>query len=187
MKRWAALGLSLVLLVGLAGIGGCYKETPPASPVKVELSIANAPALGRTAELTCIVTSHYDAMNVTAEIILPDAFELVSGNLSWKGDIASNGQGKFKFMIKSVKIGNWAIEARAGYLPRGPGGGWYGDTDYIYISVSEDSAQVSEKPLVKEPPVFAERLDPSKIPSMIELPLSRELFHLLSCHRQKRR
>lgn len=67
---------------------------PP--PLEVELSISNAPALNETAELTCVVTSVRDAKNTTARIELPEGFILVSGNLTWEGDIIVPEEEKLK-------------------------------------------------------------------------------------------
>jgi hypothetical protein len=141
--------------------------TAPSSPIGVDLSISNAPALNATAEITCTITSVFDAPNTSAQIILPDGFKLVSGELSWQGDIAPNGQESFKFTIKSVKTGNWTIEAKAGYLFGEDG--WYGNIDDLYISVSEETALVSKTPFLSGN-TGMRRLDDSQIPSMVELP-----------------
>jgi len=149
MKTGARAVISLVLLVGLVGIGGCAGEenttapSLPSIPMEVNLSLSNAPALNETAELTCTITSTSDfgAPNTTAQITLPEGFELISGNLSWHGDIVANGQESFNIVIKSVKTGIWTITASAGYpIPDG----WYGDEDHLYISVSEGTALVSK-------------------------------------------
>jgi len=84
------------------------------------------------------------AANTSAQITLPDGFELVSGDLSWQGDIAPDGQESFNFSIRTVETGNWTIEADAGYFITEDS--WYGSVDYIYISVSEETAWVSKTP-----------------------------------------
>ena len=151
---------------------GVPEESPPfppipSIPIEVHLSISNAPALNETAEITCTITSVFAAPNTSAQIILPDGFKLVSGELSWQGDIAPNGQESFKFTIKSVKTGNWTIEAKAGYLFGEDG--WYGNIDDLYISVSEETALVSGTPFLSGD-TGMRRLDDSQIPSMAELP-----------------
>jgi hypothetical protein len=151
---------------------GVLEESPPfppipSLPIGVDLSISNAPALNETAEITCTITSVFDAPNTSAQIILPDGFELVSGELSWQGDIAPNGQESFKFTIKSVKTGNWTIKAKAGYLFGEDG--WYGNLDYLYISVSEETALVSKTPFLSGD-TGERRLDDSEIPNLAELP-----------------
>jgi len=140
MKTGAWAVISLVLLVGLAGIGGCAGGRNTSVPIEVNLSISNAPALNKTAELTCTITSSIDAPNTTAQITLPAGFMLASGNLSWHGDIVGNAQESFSVVIKSVEIGNWTIEASAGYpVP----GGWNGDEDRLYILVYNETPPAS--------------------------------------------
>ena len=120
-------------------------QSVPSTGMEVNLSISNAPALNETAELTCTITSIYDAYNNTAQIELPAGLVLVSGNLSWTGDIIVpeeekrkhprpplNGSGpewdrlweeyeypksrvEFSAIVKSVEVGNWTITATAGY------------------------------------------------------------------------
>ena len=115
----------------------------PSSPMKVELSVSNAPALNEIVELTCSITSVSDAPNTTAQIVLAESFELVGGNLSWNGDMIvpeeekrkhprpnrsdpeydrlceeyeyPKGKAEFGVLIKSVEVGNWTITATAGY------------------------------------------------------------------------
>ena len=140
MKLWAWAVISLVLLVSLAGIGGCSGKGNTSVPMEVNLSLSYVPALNKTAELTCTITSSIDAPNTTAQITLPAGLELVSGNLSWHGDIVANGQESFSVVIESVEIGNWTIEASARYpVP----GGWNGDEDRLYILVYDESPPAS--------------------------------------------
>jgi len=149
MKTGARAVISLFLLVILVGTGGyAGKENTtvlsmPSVPMEVNLSISSAPALNETAQLICTITSVVDAPNTTAQITLPEGFELISGNLSWHGDIVANGQESFNVVIKSVKTGIWTIEAGAGYpiIPYD----WCGASDYLFISVSEDTALVSKE------------------------------------------
>jgi hypothetical protein len=172
MKSWLTIALASVLLASLAGIWGFSESvtTPPASPMKVDLSISNAPALGETAELTCTITSHYDAPNVTAEIILDSGLELVAGDLVWEGDLAVDTPIQFKATIKSIKIGDWGIEAKALYLPYE--GACYVGVDYLYISVFQDSATVSHRRPESEVPQLERKLDPAEIsdfgPSLVD-------------------
>jgi hypothetical protein len=146
MKTEARAVISLVLLIGLAGIGGCggeeYLSNTNTNMMGVNLSISNAPALNETAQLTFTITSTsvFGAPNTTAQITLPAGFELISGNLSWHGDIPPDGEESFNLTIKSVKIGNWTIEAKAGYpVPDG----WYGDEDRLYILVYDETPPAS--------------------------------------------
>ena len=115
----------------------------PSVPISVRLYLSYAPWLNRVAELTCSVTVIFQASNLSVEITLPEGIALVSGDLSWRGDLPEKGKIDLKAVIKAVKIGNWTIEAKAG-CPIGEG--WYSDVARIYLSVSENSAYISSNP-----------------------------------------
>lgn len=119
-------------------------EEAPSSPIDLEMSLSSAPSLDQSAELTCIVTSVFDAPNATILVTLPEGFILVSGDLSWRGNISENGKIEINAGIKAVRVGNWTIKATAGYPFAGDS--WYGDVDSVYVSVSETSAYISETP-----------------------------------------
>ena len=147
MKTWVAVALTLVLLTSLAGVGGCGANgnSAPAPPVTVDLSFPDgAPPLGQTAELICKVESHIlDIKDMSIEIRLPEALELVSGDLSWIGNISEGDEVEvISAVVKSVKTGNWTIEI-SGYLDPEEHGGTeiHGSGPAIYVSISEDSAQ----------------------------------------------
>jgi len=86
----------------------------------------------------------WDAPATNAQILLPEGFELIEGNLEWKGDVIRGTPVEMKVNVRAAKEGDWKIEARAGYSPGE--GGYYVGSDTLYISVSEDSATVSDRP-----------------------------------------
>ena len=153
MTRRALIIISSVLLVGLAGMGGCTRsttETSPAPPFTTEVSFPHgAPPLNQTAELVCAVSADsINVRNMSLEISLPEGFELVSGDLSWTGDITKGSKIEVvKAIIRSINTGNWAIEI-TGYLnPEENGGiGMSGSGPICYVSVSEDSAEWGKYP-----------------------------------------
>jgi hypothetical protein len=119
---------------------------PPAEPITVELSFPNgAPPLNAEAEMNCIVKAPAISLkNMSVEIRLPEAFELVGGSLSWVGDINRGDEVEvISAVVKAIKTGNWAIELRRSIDPEEQGGfSMYPDwQDAIYVSVSEDSAE----------------------------------------------
>jgi hypothetical protein len=135
----------------------------PRSPMNVNLSLSNAPPLNQTAKLTCAVSSIEDAPNTTAEIVLPEGFELINGDIIWNGNIPRDGEIEFNVTIKSIKNGNWTIEASAKCMISHDS--WFENGDRIYIFVSEDKASISD-----EPPILPEcsgmgiKLNESEIP-----------------------
>ena len=161
-------------------------QSVPSTGMEVNLSISNAPALNETAELTCTITSISDAYNTTAQIELPAGLVLVSGNLSWTGDIIvpeeekrkhprpslgspawekyeyPKGKAEFSVLVKSAEVGNWTIAATAGYnvfTQEGIQYGRLGDSDYIYVAVREDTAWISETLFATEGPAPARQLN----------------------------
>lgn len=118
-------------------------ESAPASWVKVMLSLSELPLLGKPVEVTATFSIreqlNRDLPNSAIEIILPDGFEFVSGDLKQIVDIMRGTDIRLKATIKSVKTGKWEISARA-LSTRGQGGG-----AVLYTTISEDSATVSDK------------------------------------------
>jgi hypothetical protein len=102
----------------------------------------------------------FDAENVTAQIILPEGFELVSGQREWHGDVLRGKKYEISAIVKSVNTGdNLIIEAQAFYIlgPHTVRGGYA----CLYIQVSKDHAAVSDqafspaeipRPTLAEPP-----------------------------------
>jgi hypothetical protein len=102
--------------------------------------------LGQQSELITTVRSDGYAGKIAANVILPEGLVSVQGATSWLGDFAEAGSVEVRTLIALTKVGNWTIEARAGYfLTRDS---WYGDIDRLYFYVTEDSAYITKAPLV---------------------------------------
>jgi len=123
-KKVLCLVVVLVFVGNGVSIGSLQQKAPleqekttsyPRVFEELNLSIQGTPLLDQPVELTCFVkTTPYMGMNTSIEIILPEGFEFVSGNLSWSGYIAKNDTAQVKATIKAVKTGNWIIGAWAG-------------------------------------------------------------------------
>ena len=148
MKRIFIVSILTCVLLALL-LPGCTQpppETPPAEPsppYTLELSFPNgAPALNQVAELKVVAIHKTGVMNnVRIDVILPEGFELISGNLTWSADSLPYGDTEvINAQIKAIKTGNWTIEARLneGQSTSYPEGG---ARHPIYINVSEDSAE----------------------------------------------
>jgi hypothetical protein len=148
MNKNAKIILVLFAVLIAVILAGCVQEKAvPSAPIEVCLAISNAPALNQTAELTCTITSREDAPDTTAQIKLPEGFELISGNLTWKGDLEKNSQKSFKATVKSVKTGNWAIEAIAEAKSKeGEPSESYKAVDHVYVVLENVTASVSKTP-----------------------------------------
>jgi hypothetical protein len=147
------------------GIG--VSEVPPSVPIGVELSLSPVPRLNEVGELRCVVTSVFKASDVRVEVKLPDGFALVSGDLTWQGDLTADGKVEVIANIKTVKLGSWVIEGEAGYSFTG---GMYLDRDRLYITVTEASAYMSREPLSATTSPSAIKVDPSQASARLPLP-----------------
>jgi len=143
MKR---ILLPILVVITMLIIAGCpqQSEQMPAEPITVHLSFPDgAPPLNQEAELVCMVkTPARSAKNMSVSVNLPEAFELVSGDLSWSGDISQGSEVEvIKAVVRSTKTGNWTIEATTYIDPEKHGG--YGGTGryFVYVSVFDNSAK----------------------------------------------
>jgi len=126
-------------------------------PAPLELNFSEPPEFNKPVELTMdVVGGVLPYQNATIKIDLPDGFELVSGDLEGQADLTKDVPVQLKAVVKPIKTGDWVIE---GFVIGHEGGKRIRTA--LYVSVSEDSVEVSETP----PP----RLDtePDAIESMI--------------------
>ena len=150
-KAWHLLLVATLLAAVALAAPGCdssqQEEAPqePDSepPFKIEVSFPHgAPPLNQTAELVCTVFTLPALHNMRVELTLPDAFELVSGSLSWSGDVAAGVEIQVaSAVVKSVKVGNWTIEVYRYVDPDEHGGLGIDGGPPIFVSVTEDSAE----------------------------------------------
>jgi hypothetical protein len=120
-------------------------SSTPSPLIEVEVSFPNgAPSLNQTAELICTVITREKrpAINMGIEVDLPDALELVSGELSWQADFvpADSNISVIQARVKSIKTGNWTIDIMVSLDPE-ENGGYHGGNRPIYVSILVDSAE----------------------------------------------
>ncbi len=135
-----------MLFIGVLLLPGCgqHSNDSPAPPITVELSFPDgAPPLNQEAKLVCTVNAHaMPVKNISVSVNLPEALELVSGELSWVGDVAERDEVEvIRAIVRSIKTGNWTIELIRNLNPEEHG--WFGfiNPAPYYISISEDSAE----------------------------------------------
>ncbi|PXF55649.1 MAG: hypothetical protein C4B59_17410, partial [Candidatus Methanogaster sp.] len=123
------------------------------------LSISNAPALNQTARITYSIIPDRDIEILSVQISIPDdGFELIDIDDTWPNtlynrtrrdtnnarwyptNLSKDTLYQFNATLKAVKTGNWTI------MPCGSNKG-------MYISVSEDSAYISDGPF-PDPPLI---------------------------------
>ena len=153
MKEKANILLILFIIVIL--FSGCAitsptnsptaTQSPPTPPIEIKVEFPNgAPSLNQEAELNCIIKAPAISLeNVKIEIRLPEALKLVSGSLTWSGNISERDEFKaIDATVRSIKTGNWSIELRKSMNPQKQNSfSFYADWQAaIYISISENSA-----------------------------------------------
>lgn len=167
-SRITILVLSAVLIA--AALSGCVQEvseievpqpnvTPPEAtpdaahpqentieskidaPMDVNLSVSGIPSLNTVVKLEFTATPQTNAPNTTVQILLPDEFVLVAGDLFWNGDLIKNETILLNTSVKAVEVGDYVIKASAI-----SDGSWtFGKSDSLYISVFETTATVSDE------------------------------------------
>jgi hypothetical protein len=122
-------------------------EHPPSQPINANLSFSDPPLLNKPVKITAIfsIPSNYynaEAQNVSAQILIPDGFEKLDGDINWKGNIPRGKSQTLKATVKSIKIGNWQVIAKAEFDPS-KAEHYIGDA-ILYVSVSEKEASISD-------------------------------------------
>ena len=145
MKAWGIL-LIVFLFCGcitqMNPLTATFSTMSPERFKPFELNFSEPPEFNKPVELTMnVVEGGFPFPNATIKIYLPDGFELVSGDLEWQGDLTKDVPVQLKAVVKPVKTGDWVIEAQI--IDRGEG---KRVRTALYVSVSEDSVEVSEIP-----------------------------------------
>ena len=137
------VGLAVVAILGSLVLLGHQQKKPleegstfneyPKFLEEFNLSVQGTPLINKPVELTCRVKqTPYVSRNISIEVILPEGFKLVSGNLSWHGYLAGNDIVEVKSIIEAIKIGNWTITAKTSPF----------QATNLYISVKNETAVV---------------------------------------------
>ena len=132
----------------------------PSSRLQVELSLADKPLLKVpvTLKLKIISIAPSSIKNISAKIDLPEGFELISGNLSWNGDLNASStvqrysvyaeEGIIEAVVKSTKVGYYQLKGSAisKQLENTFGIGTFSDSAIIYVEISQNDAIIGSKP-----------------------------------------
>jgi len=131
---WVVIPLVLFGIIGMQDV----ESQVPASYYYSELTIDRPPKLGETSVLTLEVSAVNENTNdfpdYGTKIILPEGFELVSGDLVQTNLWKAGEPLIVQVTIKAVQIGNWTIHGLA----------LSATGDALYITVSEDNAYLTE-------------------------------------------
>lgn len=116
----------------------------PSAPIRVELYMPSAPRLNEAIEVTCNVSALIDMPDSSARIELPDGVSLISGNLTWGGDLKANHPVSFSAEISFNKADKYAIRATANHMINKTSG--WGDMDSIYLTIGTDKSEFGWPP-----------------------------------------
>lgn len=136
------------------------KADAPSTILDIKMIFETTPLLGENARLVCSVESELGAPETQVNVELPGGVALVSGDLSWHGDIPAGGKTKIKAMVKAVQAGNWTIHAEA-KSRKHP---LFHDVEEVHVFVLETATYIGESPFaplsvrVEAPPIVEEPL-----------------------------
>jgi hypothetical protein len=137
----------LIFLIVL--MPGCNGSSSSSLPIKVALSFSDLPVLNRPVQITATFTKNGSEIkkiihDVTYSIKLPDGLEKVSGNTEIIDDFNPDSGFVMIATVKSVKTGDWDIEARADYYTQSS---HLGGNTHIYVSIKDGNASISDRPI----------------------------------------
>lgn len=118
--------------------------TPASAPIRVELYMPRAPTVNETIEVTCNVSSLVDLPDSSARIELPDRVSLISGNLTWEGDLKANHPVSFSAEISFNKADKYAIRATVSHMINETEG--WSDSDSVYLTIGTDRSEFGWPP-----------------------------------------
>lgn len=119
-------------------VGTSIRSSSPSTPLTIHFIMAKAPKLNEPVNVTVTIKSVLDAPDTTASLELPNSAVLVSGTLSFQGNLSENEPARFEAVIKFVAEGNWAIRAVARRVVSQDE--VWGDAAYIYLHVGKESS-----------------------------------------------
>lgn len=129
----------LSLPTSLPSTGPTPGHRDTASPIRVNLEMSTAPSVDEHVTLACQVVSAFDAPGTRAWIELPDSAVVIDGSLEWQGDLAPNVPVTVQAVIAFEEEGDWTIRAVAKHAIDETN--WWGDEDYLYLSVGRHSGR----------------------------------------------
>lgn len=141
-------------------------NSAPSPPMSIEVSFPKGvPPLNQASELSVTIKTPYmNVKDINLKVDLPEAFELVSGELSWHGNVPIHSEiVVIKAMVKSVKLGSWTINVPYYITPEGPGAYGGNGNSRIFVLILENSAEWRINPAY--PPPGASTLPPGQAPA----------------------
>ncbi len=105
------------------------------SPIRALAAMDKIPLLGEAVQISCTLTSFVDAADTTAQIELPAAAKVVSGDVSWQGDLTIGEPVTFAVTAEFEAEGNSSVSCRVHKQLDAENS--VGDLATIYLAVGE--------------------------------------------------
>jgi len=141
-------------------------ESTPLTPLPIfepsfgttaEILLSHVPKLNEETQLTFTVgvmpQVNRTFEDLSAQVILPDGFTLINGDLSWQGDLEPGETVQITSTIKAVQTGELTIGASV-----------KGAFDYLYVTVSENDSIISRTPFEFSKPTTTVRTGSATLP-----------------------
>jgi len=146
------VSLTSIAIMSILLMTSCIGTSPGSSilPIKVTLLFSEPPIINKPVQLTAKYESSSTkeilsiVNNVTYRINLPDGFELIEGNSQIIDKFDPKTGYSVKATVKSIKNGDWDIEARADYYTSSED--HLGGNIHKYVSVTNNVAIISDMP-----------------------------------------
>lgn len=151
LQFWLYLVLLFIISISLVNTAQAEPEdrrsVPPATPITATLVIDHYPKLGAAATLTCNVISILDAPNTLITLELPPEAHLLSGDLSWQGDLMAYQPQTLVASIVFNGKGNMPLFCRAFRTVTSEE--QWGDMAGLYLSVGQTEGQAGYAPILE--------------------------------------
>lgn len=144
MRHYKEILIAIIVLLFLVSIlPGC---TEASDPIEVTLSFSEPPLLDKQVQITATFINRVSysggvLRDVEASISFLEGFQLVEGDLNWKGDLLKDQPQKIQVTVKTIQLGTYEIRASAhNEINNAMGFDWY------YVTVTESAAGLSKYP-----------------------------------------
>ncbi|MGH7272958.1 MAG: hypothetical protein ACREIQ_00670 [Nitrospiria bacterium] len=146
--------LTILILSGFILTGQRAEGVKPLAPLEIELELGGIPQVGGEVPVLLKVRSLMDAPLVKILCILPDGVELISGPVSWEGELAAGSLKEMTLTLKMREAGRYLIRATS--TIEYPGWARMGKAAALLIDLEKESKE-KIRPEKKEPLIRKEK------------------------------
>jgi len=142
----------VLALFGIILVSGCVQQgnndqpgntgSKISVPINISFTMSGTPALNQDVTLELYAKGwHPQEGLISSQIVLPENFELVSGDLSWINETPQQNEVHIVAKVKAIKTGTYNIMGTASILAGSK-------NEYLFVKVTKYSltSEVSDKP-----------------------------------------